>query len=246
MRFPYPRPERTTDARGRRFYLVDGVPHPSVTTILSATNPRMRALRRRIAPEVMREATALGTLVHAHLEAAVKNIEPPADGGPLAPLASRMAEALADRVLPHLSEVWGSEVMLCMPGAYAGTADLVTLWGGRPTIVDFKTARTPRTIEQVHDYLLQLVAYIEAHDTMFGTRIEGGVVCLITRDLVYQEFRVARTDTEWDRLWTEWRTRVAAFAVAEGWLDVDSLGDAWRGPVAAVVAAMEGAGGSSA
>lgn len=241
MRFAYPRLERMQDARGRRFYLVDGVPHPSVTTVLSETNPKMAEIRRRMDPEIPREAARLGMLVHRRIEEAVAGVAHGTEEDPLEPLAARMASVLIERAVSRVSEVWGSEVALYMPGAYAGTTDMVAVWGGEPVIVDFKTTRAPKRESQIRDYFIQLVAYAAAHDRLFGTDIGTGVVCMVSRDLVYQEFRVRRGPL-WDALWDEWRARLGAFAVREGWIDLRGLGDAWRSKVSAVLAATERTG----
>ena len=42
--------------------------------------------------------------------------------------------------------------------------------------------------EWIEDYRIQLAAYIEAHNSMFGTDIKRGVVLMCSRNLDYQQW----------------------------------------------------------
>ena len=57
------------------------------------------------------------------------------------------------------------------------------------TIVDFKQSNRPKKIEWIEDYYLQIAAYSMAHDHMFGSQIEQGVIMICTPDNFYQEFK---------------------------------------------------------
>ena len=61
---------------------------------------------------------------------------------------------------------------------------------GMETIVDFKQANRPKREEWIEDYYLQIAAYSMAHDHMFGSQIEQGVIMVCTPDSYYQEFKV--------------------------------------------------------
>ena len=59
---------------------------------------------------------------------------------------------------------------------YAGTADCVGEYEGIPTLIDFKTAKKIKKREWIEDYFLQGSAYANAHNVMFGTKIEQIVI----------------------------------------------------------------------
>ena len=95
-----------------------------------------------------------------------------------------------DEGLKKVSEVWGSEVHLYYPGKYAGTTDMIGVYKGRPTIIDFKQTNRPKKREWVQDYLMQLSAYAVAHNKLFNTEIDQGVVLMCSRDLTFQRFEL--------------------------------------------------------
>jgi genome maintenance exonuclease 1 len=100
---------------------------------------------------------------------------------------------MADQIIEHglrnyLSEAWGVEATLYYPGKYAGAADLLGIYDNHQTIIDFKQSNKPRKDEFNHDYYLQLAAYSLAHDTVYGTNINQGVILVCTKDLMFQRF----------------------------------------------------------
>ena len=54
--------------------------------------------------------------------------------------------------------------------------------------MDFKQTNKPKKKEWVEDYYLQLVAYAEAHNEVYGTTIREGHIFMCSRDLNYQQF----------------------------------------------------------
>jgi len=164
---------------GKRKYMTpDGGAVASVTTILDATSDKsgLIAWRKRVgetkAREITTEAAGVGTRMHKYLEDYVETGEWPTPGSnPFAKKAHRMAEQVRDHAMVDVDEIWGSEVALYVPQMYAGTTDLVGQYKGNPAIIDFKQSNKPKKLEYVQNYFLQLVAYAEAHNEMFGTNI---------------------------------------------------------------------------
>ena len=103
--------------------------------------------------------------------------------------AKPMAQKIIEIGLAPVEEYYGSEVMLHYPGLYAGSTDLVCLHNGKETIVDFKQANRPKKEEWIEDYFLQIAMYAMAHDYVYGSKIEQGVIMVCTPDLYYQEFK---------------------------------------------------------
>ena len=204
------------EVNGKRLYATpDGNAVASVTTILDATKDKTHliAWRKRVgekkAQEITTEAAGVGTRMHKYLEDYIDTGEWPTPGSnPYAQQAHGMAEVIRDNALKDV-EVWGSEVALYMPQMYAGTTDLVGTYKGEPAIMDFKQTNKPKKIEWVVDYFLQLVAYSEAHNEIYGTNIREGHVFMCSRAGEYQQFDV--WPDEYDEWRNEWYNRVYQF-----------------------------------
>ena len=65
---------------------------------------------------------------------------------------------------------------------------------GMETIVDFKQSNRPKKEEWIEDYYLQIAMYAMAHDYVYGSKIEQGVIMVCTPDLYYQEFKTEGAD----------------------------------------------------
>ena len=194
-RFTYPKSVRSLKD-GQRHYDVGNEKLPSVTTILAATqsDEKRESLAKWIAKKgkieaerVKNEAANRGSIMHSILEHHINgnNILDMTETGQGAP---RMAAVIIDKGFDNLDEIWGSEVVLSYPGLYAGQTDLVGVYQGRESIIDFKQSNKPKREEWIEDYYYQMVAYATAHDCIYGTNIEQGVIMMCTPDLFYQQF----------------------------------------------------------
>jgi genome maintenance exonuclease 1 len=210
------------EVNGKRLYSTpDGNAVASVTTILDATKDKTHliAWRKRVgeikAQEITTEAAGVGTRMHKYLEDYIDTAEWPTPGSnPFAVKAHKMACEIRDRALVDVNEIWGSEVNLYMPNMYAGTTDLVGQYKGNPAIMDFKQTNKPKKEEWIVDYYLQLVAYAEAHNEIYGTNIREGHVFMCSRGddpcelggETYQQFDI--WPDEYDEWRNEWYERV--------------------------------------
>ena len=183
------------DGESRLYLTPDGESLPSVTTILSKTKDKsfLKKWRNRVgekeAEKIMRESAQIGTALHLYIERLV-NKQGYKDLTKIGQIAQKMAEVIVKEGLKDITDVWGSEVHLDYPGKYAGTADMVALYQGRPAIIDFKQANRPKKREWVQDYLMQLSAYAMAHNKLFNTEIDQGVIFMCSRDLTFQKFEL--------------------------------------------------------
>ena len=204
------------EVNGKRLYATpDGNAVASVTTILDATKDKTHliAWRKRVgeqkAQEITTEAAGVGTRMHKYLEDYIETGEWPQPGSnPYAQQAHSMAQVIKDNVMDDVV-IWGSEVNLYMPNMYAGTTDLVGTYKGQPAIMDFKQTNKPKKVEWVVDYFLQLVAYAEAHNEVYGTNIREGHVFMCSRAGEYQQFDV--WPHEYEEWRNEWYDRVYAY-----------------------------------
>jgi len=216
---PYPYKELSRKmVDGKRLYDTESGPLPSVTTILDKTKPREKreALanwKKRVgtveAQRITTEAANVGTVMHNILEYWVKNEAYDPGNNMVHQQAKQMAEVVKQNVEPDLNEIWGSEVALYYPGLYAGTTDLVGVWKGKPTIMDFKQTNKPKKREWIEDYFLQGSAYGMAHNELYGTEIENIAIFMCSRNCDWQLFEV---EAEEFKFWTErWADRVSQF-----------------------------------
>ena len=211
---PYPYKEfKRKSVGGKRLYENPyGDPVPSVTTILSKTKDmtHLNAWKKRVgekkAQEIVTEAAGVGSIMHEMLEAWSLNQE---YTGKTMLQAKMMAETVIKNVEADIDEVWGSEVNLCYPGLYAGTTDLVGIYKGRPTIMDFKQTNRPKKREWIDDYFMQAAAYGMAHNEVFGTKIEHTAIFMCSRDCDWQLWEAGPEEF---KVWEEkWANRVEEF-----------------------------------
>ena len=180
---------------GKRVYEISSYRLPSVTTILGATKnteflTKWKAkVGEQEADRIKNVSSARGTSMHKFLESHVTGIGYD-DLTELGCQARPMAEKIVEVGLAPVEEYYGSEVTLHYPGLYAGQTDLVCNHNGMETVVDFKQANRPKKKEWIEDYYLQIAAYAMAHDYVYGSKIQQGVIMVCTPDLYYQEFKV--------------------------------------------------------
>lgn len=206
-KFSYPKLNRVTLETERYYETSDGERLSSVTTILSKTSDKefLKEWRERIgndeADRQIKYASSLGTIFHEHLENHIQDIPRPNGTSIIYKQAEKMSDQVIKRGLAFLDEVWGIEEILYYPSLYAGTCDLIGVYKGNPSIIDYKTTKKPKKEEQVENYKLQLCAYAMAHNFLFGTNITQGVILMCSRDNQFQEF-IIDTNEYMDR-WTD-------------------------------------------
>ena len=204
--------KRETTTEGRKYVAPDGNKLPSVTTILDATKPieAKKALvewRRRVgeqkAKEITAEAAGRGTRMHKYLENYVLKGETGEPGSnPYSKQSHQMAHTIISQGLSNCPEFWGTEVSLYFPKVYAGTTDLVGLHDSDEAILDFKQTNKPKKREWIEDYFLQLTAYANAHNEVYGTKIRKGVILMCSAANEYQEFIVEGNEFDhWSDCW---------------------------------------------
>ena len=196
-KYKYPTSTRAL-VNDERIYDVSQEKLPSVTTILSATQPQEKLesiakWKARVGAEeadrVKNVAANRGTAMHSILEGYILGKEV-LDLTETGVEAQAMAKTIIDKGLPDLEEIWGSEVVVSYPGLYAGATDLVGIYMGRDSIIDFKQSNKPKRAEWITDYKLQMVAYAMAHDFVHGSEIEQGVILMCTPDNYFQKFQI--------------------------------------------------------
>lgn len=214
---PYPVMERHTAADGVRHYVdpISGQMLASVTTILSATADKewLKEWRGWVgdkkADRIVKESTDIGSLMHENLECYIEGRERPRGNNLIRQMSRRMADIIIHRELTKVDEVWGVEAPLYFPSLYAGTSDLIGVYEGIPTIMDFKNARKIRKRDQIGDYFCQGAAYALAHNYMFDTNIRRVAIFMVTRELNHETYMLE--GEEFDNACDEWHKRVLQY-----------------------------------
>mgnify|MGYP001326335682 CR=1 FL=1 len=195
-KFNYPKSIRAY-YNGQRLYDIGNEKLPSVTTILSATESEEKkaslarwrqSVGQKQSEIISREASSRGSKLHEILESFVLgklNLDLLGDNS----LERQMADQIIENGLRNrVNEIFGVEVCLFYPHRYAGAADLICEYEGKLSVVDFKNSNQLRSDQWNTDYYLQLSAYQMAHNKVYGTDINQGVILVCTKDLMFQRF----------------------------------------------------------
>ena len=197
-KFIYPKSSRSL-IDGKRHYDIEHTKLPSVTTIIGATQSEekkksladWKARLGATAADRVRDIAALrGTAMHTFLEAYIQGTGHK-DLTSIGKEAEPMAKKIIESGLGDLEEVWGTEVTLYYPDLYAGATDIVGIYNGRESIIDFKQTNRPKKREWIDDYFVQLGAYAMAHNYVYRTHIQSGVILMCSKDGLFQKFEVS-------------------------------------------------------
>ena len=216
-RFEYPASIRSL-INDQRHYDIGQEKLPSVTTILQATqSPEKKAIlakwKQKVgeikAESIKNEAGNRGTIMHRIIEGYITG-EGHADLSDMGQAAGTMAQTIFKEGLKgRMDEVWGSEITLYYPGLYAGATDLVGIYEGEEAIIDFKQSNKPKKREWIEDYFTQMAAYAMAHNHVYNTQIQSGVILMCTPGNYFQKFVVK--DKEFQQYMWKWVSRVDQF-----------------------------------
>lgn len=217
-RYRYDTLQRIDTPDGRRYVNQEGIGLPSVTTILDATKAKakLEEWQNKVGIEeanrIRESAANVGTWMHSFIESHIKDRPIRAARVWDQLKGFRMGASLIEKFFPNIDEVWGNEVMVHYSDKYAGTTDLVGIYRGKPSIIDFKQSNKMKKREWLDDYFYQLTAYAQAHNWQHGTEIRQGVILMASQDGGLQEFLLV--DREFDHFQHGWNLKVTQAALA--------------------------------
>ncbi len=176
----------TVDYKGQRWYSIESnKAYPSITTILGGTmEPEKKArlenwrtmLGPLVADKTAKKAADRGTVVHSLLEKHLKGEKIDTKG--LNPEDVQMFNSLKLR-LKSITKIYGQEMALYSDVlGVAGRCDLAGMWKNEEAIIDFKTSNKSKTAKDINDYWLQCTFYALAHNELYGTNINKGVIIM--------------------------------------------------------------------
>lgn len=173
-----------THPSGKRFYtLPDGSAVPSVTTVIGAKlKPGIIAWRKKVGEEeanrVCQVACNRGTNVHTLCERYLNNELL----SPMMPDAREMFYSIKP-ILNNINDIWYQEQALYSKTlGMAGRVDSVGHYNGVLSIIDFKTSKKPKKIEDIEDYFIQTTAYAIMIKEMLGVSIFNSVIIMAVQD----------------------------------------------------------------
>ena len=166
-----------------RFYDIDGVNYPSVTSVLSMRKSEgLKKWRKSIGEDVanweMRRCANRGKSLHTLVEQYMKNETPS--------IRDVLPLGLFKLMKPYLDQINNirlvDEIMYSKNLTLAGQVDCVAEYNGKLSVIDFKTANKERIEEWVENYFLQCTAYSIMYNETFNEPIEQIVVLMAAED----------------------------------------------------------------
>jgi ATP-dependent exoDNAse (exonuclease V) beta subunit len=170
---------------GVRYYDTPTGNYPSVTTLLKSFYDKGDVLEKwkaRVgeaeAEKVSQQARARGTTLHNICERFLLN-DPDFKKGHM-PYTIDDFVFVKKLLTESIDEIYGIELPLYSRTLKtAGTTDLVCLWNGVRSIVDYKTSRKQKREEWIEDYFVQSTIYGLMANEMFDVGIEQVVIILM-------------------------------------------------------------------
>ena len=199
---------KTTNKDGKRYYTDtdETFYYPSVTSVTGLlSRDHIKLWRKRVGEETANKITAQATkrgtnfhnLVEDYLRKEKEFIE---FDNVLQEGMFKAMQPVLDEIIPIAIEAPLYSNVLQM----AGRVDCVGIFDDQLSIIDFKTSKKIKKEEWIEDYYLQCCAYALAHNEMYGTNIQKGVILMVSRDNKFKEFIIegARFEMYCD-LWTK-------------------------------------------
>lgn len=192
-----PKLKQINTEEGRRYAVNEEVKYPSITTVLGKTKDTtaLKEWRKRVGEEyankVTKAATTRGTSMHKLCENYLLNEA-------LDDLGSTSGELLFRGIRPFLDRI--DNVRALESGLFshklhvAGTVDCVADYDGELTIIDFKTAKSPKRESYIHDYYMQGCFYYTSFYELTGMLPKQILVLISVQDGSVQEWFVKGKD----------------------------------------------------
>lgn len=174
----------TKESGNRSYTTPDGQSYPSITTILGYfTKASIIEWRKRVGNEeanrVSRHACARGNALHNTVERYINNEEDFLQGEnmphilQLVGAAKKVLDTRLDSVVLQECPLYSTQLKT------AGRVDLIGEFDGKLSIVDFKTSKRVKSLEDIQDYFIQACAYSVMFEERTGTPIDQLVILMV-------------------------------------------------------------------
>jgi ATP-dependent exoDNAse (exonuclease V) beta subunit len=167
-----------------RYYVHDGIKALSVTNFLGliSDNTWLEEWKARVGEDKAKQisdiAKTRGTAVHDLCEQYLLNNDKYAlKAMPFNLLSFNSLKPFLDE---HVNKIYGLEHRLFSKKLkLSGTADCICEWDGTLSILDFKTSKSIKTIEDIPNYFLQAVIYAAMLHEMYGLVAKKLVIAMM-------------------------------------------------------------------
>lgn len=178
-----PRLKRITSEDGsRRYQTPDGAAYPSVTTVTGLLNKKsIMEWRARVGDKVANEisgrASRRGTRIHNLCEDYLSNKQVDIDmfdqdmWQSFSPLLDRI-----DNVHALETPLYSDHLRV------AGTVDCIAEFDGKLSVIDFKTSKRVKTLDQIANYFMQCSAYAVAFEERTQIPVSNLVILMAVDD----------------------------------------------------------------
>lgn len=192
----------TVTVNGKRYYATpEGNRYPSITTVLSILSKEsIQAWRKRVgyeeAKRISTQAARRGTKIHSMCEDYLNN---ELDLNKYLPSDKQTFMSLKPVLDKNISNIHAQEIALWSDYLkVAGRCDCIAEWGGKLSVIDFKTSRKLKQKEHISSYFQQTSAYAVMYEERTGIPISQIVVLIAVDDEDPQIFVEKRDDHIWD------------------------------------------------
>jgi genome maintenance exonuclease 1 len=192
IRHEFPEVIRIDGGRHRLYKVPNGNLYPSVTTVLGhLPNPGLDAWKKRVgeteAKRISKEATDRGTRIHGLAEDFLLGQPLQIDmfdhdmWNSLKPVMNKI-----DNIHALEGKLYSDKLKV------AGTVDCIAEFDGRLSIIDFKTSKRPKDINNITDYFVQATAYSVMFQELFDIAIPDLTIIIGVDDEQPQIFHQKR------------------------------------------------------
>jgi genome maintenance exonuclease 1 len=183
----------TTDS-GRLYATPTGEKYKSITTVLGNYNKQaIMEWRERVGAEeankISTKAANRGTKVHKICEDYINNEIPELKMQMMMPDLKEMFFKIKPIIDEKLGDVYSQEQALYSHKLkIAGRVDLIGMWNGKLSVIDFKTSAKQKEESYIQNYFMQCTAYALMFSELTGMWIDDIVVLIATGEGEAQVF----------------------------------------------------------
>jgi len=173
---------------GRLYATPTGEKYKSITTVLSNHNKQaIMEWRDRVGAEeankISTKAANRGTKVHKICEDYINNEIPELKMQMMMPDLKEMFFKIKPIIDEKLGDVYSQEQALYSHKLkIAGRVDLIGMWNGKLSVIDFKTSNRQKEEENIQNYFMQCTAYALMFSELTGMWIDDIVVLIATEE----------------------------------------------------------------
>jgi ATP-dependent exoDNAse (exonuclease V) beta subunit len=177
-----------TTENGRLYATPTGEKYKSITTVLGNHNKEaIMEWRKNVGEErankISSKAALRGTRVHKICEDYINNDTTDFQLNMLMPDLKELFFKIRPIIDENLGDVYSQEQALYSHKLrIAGRVDLIGMWNGKLSVIDFKTSTKQKEEENIQNYFMQCTAYALMFSELTGMWIDDIVVLIATEE----------------------------------------------------------------